>query len=180
MSRIGNKPIPVPSNVEVNINGSEVSVKGPQGTLSREFHKDMTIAYEDGKLIVTRPTDEPQHRALHGLTRSLLANMVTGVSEGYTRTLELVGVGYRAAQNGKGVTLNVMRSHTVEISPLEGVTIEVEGNNRVHVRGIDKQAVGQVAAVIRKSRPPNVYTGKGVRYEGEIVHIKPGKSARRV
>jgi large subunit ribosomal protein L6 len=180
MSRIGRSPIPVPSGVEVTINGTEVSVKGPKGTLSQAFHPDMKVSREDGFLKVGRPSDEREHRALHGLTRSLLANMVTGVSEGFSRTLELVGVGYRAQQSGDGVTLSVMFSHTVEIKPLPGVNLEVEGNNRIHVRGIDKQQVGEMAAQMRSVRPPNVYTGKGIRYANEIVRLKPGKSARRV
>jgi len=180
MSRIGNKPIPVPSGVAVAINGSEVSVKGPNGSLTREFHSDMKISQEDGVVKVERPSDERQHRALHGLTRSLLANMVTGVSEGFSKELDLVGVGYRAQQTGDGVTLSVMRSHLVEVKPLPGVTLEVAGNNHITVRGIDKELVGRLAAQIRKVRPPNVYTGKGIRYANEQVRLKPGKSARRV
>lgn len=180
MSRVGKQPIQVPSNVKVSIRGSDVTVEGPKGTLSQRFHQDMKISQEDGVLKVERPSDERDHRALHGLTRSLLANSVTGVSEGFAKTMELVGVGYRAQQNGEGVTLNVMFSHSVEVEPSPGITLEVEGNNRIHVRGVDKQAVGQVAAEIRAVRPPNVYTGKGIRYAGEVVRLKPGKSARRV
>jgi large subunit ribosomal protein L6 len=179
MSRIGYKSIPVPAGVEVEISGTEVSVKGPQGSLSQTFNDAMTITRDNGTLKVDRASDERDHRALHGLTRSLLANMVIGVSQGYTRTLDLVGVGYRVQQNGSGITLNVMYSHPVNIDPPEGVTLQVEGNNRVHVRGIDKQAVGQLAAQIRQVRPPNIYTGKGIRYSGEQVRLKPGKSARR-
>ena len=180
MSRVGLKPIPVPSGVDVTINGHDVSVKGSLGTLSQTFNVDMKVVQENDILTVERPSDEPTHRALHGLTRSLLANMVTGVSEGFSKSLELVGVGYRTQQNGDGLTLNVMYSHPVEVRPLDGVTLEVEGNNRIHVRGIDKQKVGQQAAEIRKVRPPNVYTGKGIRYAGEQIRLKPGKSARRV
>ncbi len=179
MSRVGYMPIPVPSGVDVTINGSEVTVKGKQGILSDTFHPDMSIAQEDGILKVDRPSDEGQHKALHGLTRSLLANMVTGVNEGFARNLELVGVGYRVQQSGNGISLSVMLSHTVEMQPPEGVTLEVEGNNLIHVRGISKQKVGQLAAQIRKVRPPNIYTGKGIRYQGEEVRLKPGKSARR-
>ena len=179
MSRIGNNPIPVPSGVDVKIAGSDVSVKGPKGSLERSFNSAMKISREDGFLKVERPSDEREHKALHGLTRSLLANMVTGVSDGFVRTLDLVGVGYRTQQNGPGITLNVMFSHSVDINPPDGVDIEVEGANRIHVRGIDKQQVGQIAAQIRAVRPPNVYTGKGIRYTGEIVRLKPGKSARR-
>lgn len=180
MSRIGLKPIIVPSGVDVTIKGNDVTVKGGQGTLSQTFNPDMKVVKENDVLTVSRPSDEPNHRALHGLTRSLLANMVIGVSEGFSKSLELVGVGYRTQQNGKGLTLSVMYSHTVEVQPLDGVTLEVEGNNRIHVRGIDKQKVGQQAAEIRKVRPPNVYTGKGIRYAGEQIRLKPGKSARRV
>ncbi len=179
MSRIGSNPIPVPSGVEVKIAGSQVSVKGPKGSLQQAFNTSMKISNEDGTLKVERPSDEREHRALHGLTRSLLANMVTGVSDGFVRTLDLVGVGYRAQQNGPGITLNVMFSHVVNIDPAPGVELEVEGANKIHVRGIDKQQVGQLAAQIRAVRPPNVYTGKGIRYTGEAVRLKPGKSARR-
>ena len=179
MSRIGSNPIPVPSGVEVKIDGNEVSVKGPKGSLQQAFSASMKISNENGTLKVERPSDERDHRALHGLTRSLLANMVTGVNDGFVRTLELVGVGYRAQQNGPGITLNVMFSHVVNIDPPPGVELEVEGANRIHVRGIDKQQVGQLAAQIRAVRPPNVYTGKGIRYSGEAVRLKPGKSARR-
>ena len=180
MSRIGNEPIALPSGVEVTIQGSEVSVSGSMGSLNRTFNPSMKISQEDRQVRVERPTDQREHRALHGLTRSLLANMVTGVSEGYVKTLDLVGVGYRAQQEGEGVTLSVMFSHTVEVKPVPGITLEVEGNNRIHVRGIDKQMVGQVAAEIRAARPPNVYTGKGIRYSNETLRLKPGKSARRV
>ncbi len=180
MSRVGKQPIPVPSGVDVSVKDSDVTVKGPRGTLSRTFHADMAISQKNGELNVERPSDTNEHKALHGLTRSLVNNMVVGVSEGYTRVLNLVGVGYRVQQSGQGIALNVMLSHTVEIQPLPGIAIEVEGNNRITVSGIDKQAVGQMAAEIRSVRPPNVYTGKGIRYDGEIVHIKPGKSARRV
>ena len=180
MSRIGKQPIPLPAGVDVAIDGREVMVKGPKGSLTQVLPKDMMVSNENGTLRVERPSDERNHRALHGLTRSLLANMVVGVSQGFEKTLELVGVGYRVQQTGAGLTLSVMLSHTVEVQPREGIALEVEGNNRIHVRGIDKQAVGQTAAEIRKVRPPNVYTGKGVRYLGEQVRLKPGKSARRV
>ena len=179
MSRIGNMPVSLPSGVDVDIQGSDVTVKGARGVLTYSFHPDMSIARNNGAVVVSRPSDEGHHRALHGLTRSLLANMVEGVSEGFSKSIELVGVGYRVQQNGSGITLNVMFSHPVDIQPPDGVTLEVEGNNRVHVRGIDKQKVGQLAAQIRKVRPPNIYTGKGIRYAGEQVRLKPGKSARR-
>ena len=179
MSRIGKQPIAVPTNVEVKIDGSSVTVTGPRGELSNSFNSEMIISKRDGEISVERPSDESQHKAFHGLTRSLLANMVTGVSDGYEKNIELVGIGYRVQQTGKGVTLSVMLSHTVLIEPPEGVTLEVLEGNRIKVSGIDKQAVGQIAAQIRKVRPPNVYTGKGIRYAGEYVRIKPGKSARR-
>ena len=179
MSRVGNQPVPLPTGVQVQIQGSAVTVQGPRGSLSQSFNPDMRISRKEDTIVVERPSDERQHRALHGLSRSLIANMVTGVTDGYTKSLELVGVGYRTQQNGPGITLSVMLSHTVDVMPPEGVTLEVEGNNRIHVRGIDKQAVGQLAAQIRKVRPPNVYTGKGIRYLGEQVRLKPGKSARR-
>lgn len=179
MSRIGYSPIQVPAGVDVKIDGAAVTVKGKNGELNAEFHRDMTIALEDNVLRVTRPSDEQQHRALHGLTRSLLNNMVIGVSDGFERALELVGTGYRVQQNGKGLTFQLGFSHPVEIQPLEGVTLEADGQTRVVVKGADKQAVGHQAAVIRKLRPPNAYTGKGVRYSGEQIRLKPGKSAAR-
>jgi len=179
MSRVGNEPIPLPGGVDITIDGARVAVKGPKGELARDFHPDMKVTRDDGVVKVERPSDERNHRSLHGLTRSLLANMVIGVSEGYEKVIELVGVGYRVQQTGKGVTMSVMLSHTVEIQPPEGITLVVEDNNLVFVRGIDKQAVGQIAAEIRAVRPPNVYTGKGARYRGEQVRLKPGKSARR-
>ena len=147
--------------------------------MSGAFSKDINIAESDGTVLVTRPSDEAEHKAFHGLTRSLLANMVDGVNKGFEKDLELVGVGYRVQQTGKGITLNVMLSHTVVIQPPEGVTLEVTDNNKIKVSGIDKQKVGQLASEIRRVRPPNVYTGKGIRYSGEVVRIKPGKSARR-
>ena len=179
MSRIGKQAIPVPQGVDVQVSGQSVTVKGPRGELSQSFHQDMAIARENGSVVVNRPSDSGEHKALHGLTRSLINNMVIGVSDGYEKTLDLVGVGYRVAQTGNGITLSVMLSHQVEINPPDGITIEVEGNNRIRVRGIDKQAVGQLAAEIRKVSPPNVYTGKGIRYSNEVVHLKAGKSARR-
>ncbi|MCL0105131.1 50S ribosomal protein L6 [Dehalococcoidia bacterium] len=179
MSRIGNQPIQIPSGVEVEISGPNVSVTGPKGNISSVFDFGMDIQKEDDVVKVMRPTDESQDKAFHGLTRSLLANMIIGVSNGFSKDLELIGVGYRVQQKGKGVTLSVMLSHTVDIDPPEGVELRVEGNNQITVSGIDKQAVGQLAAEIRKVRPPNAYTGKGIRYSGEVVRLKPGKSARR-
>ncbi|MXX53698.1 MAG: 50S ribosomal protein L6 [Dehalococcoidia bacterium] len=179
MSRVGNQPIALPAGVDVQIVGQQVTVKGPRGELKQTFHPEMALSRDNGTVVVSRPSDSSEHKALHGLTRSLINNMVLGTSNGFEKVLDLVGVGYRVAQNGKGITLSVMLSHQVDIDPPDGITLEVEGNNRIHVRGIDKQAVGQLAAEIRKVRPPNVYTGKGIRYSGEIVHLKRGKSARR-
>jgi len=180
MSRIGNKPIPIPSGVDVKIQGSSVVVKGPKGELKGSFDQSISVGESDGSLIVQRASEESQIKAFHGLTRSLIANMVTGVHEGFEKSLELVGVGYRVQQSGKGITLNVMLSHSVTIQPQDDVTLQVEDNNKITVSGVDKQAVGQLAAEIRKVRPPNIYTGKGIRYAGEQVRLKPGKSARRV
>ena len=180
MSRIGNKPIPIPSGVDVKIQGSSVVVKGPKGELKGSFDQSISVGESDGSLIVQRASEESQIKAFHGLTRSLIANMVTGVHEGFKKSLELVGVGYRVQQSGKGITLNVMLSHSVTIQPQDDVTLQVEDNNKITVSGADKQAVGQLAAEIRQVRPPNIYTGKGIRYAGEQVRLKPGKSARRV
>ena len=179
MSRIGNQPIPLPTGVDVQISGQQVTVKGPRGELTQSFHVDMGLSRDNGAVVVSRPSDSNEHKALHGLTRSLINNMTVGVSDGFEKILDLVGVGYRVAQNGEGITLSVMLSHQVDIDPPDSITLAVEGNNRIRVSGIDKQAVGQLAAEIRKVRRPNVYTGKGIRYSGEVVHLKPGKSARR-
>ena len=178
MSRIGKLPIPVAKTVQVDIDGSTVKVKGPKGELVREFPAGISFTIDEGRVLVARPDDEKRSRALHGLSRSLLANMVTGVAEGYTKTLELQGVGYRATQAGEKVTLAVGYSHTVEIVPPAGIQIEVEGTTKVHVRGIDKELVGQVAANIRKVRKPEPYKGKGIRYLGEYVRRKAGKAGK--
>ncbi|MDI6713149.1 MAG: 50S ribosomal protein L6 [Anaerosomatales bacterium] len=178
MSRIGKQPIPVPSGVEVAINGSEVTVKGPKGTLTQTFDKDMIIELEDGAIVVKRPSDERRHRSLHGLTRTLIANMVQGVSEGFQKELEIVGVGYRAALKGSDLDLSLGFSHPVVIKPEEGIAFEVPAPTKIVVKGIDKQRVGQVAAEIRKIRPPEPYKGKGVRYAGEHVRRKLGKAAK--
>ena len=178
MSRIGRLPITVAKNVDVQIQGQDVRVKGPKGELARTFPNGVTIAQEDGRLTVARANDEKQTRALHGLARSLLNNMVVGVSEGFTRTLELQGVGYRATQAGPKVTLAVGYSHPVEVAPPDGITLEVDGNTKVHVKGIDKELVGQVAANIRKIRPPEPYKGKGIRYLDERVRRKAGKAGK--
>ena len=179
LSRIGRKTIPVPSGVSVDIGYGEVTVSGPRGTLTQTYHPDVVVRQEDNEIVVERMSERKFHHSLHGLTRSLVANAVTGVTDGYTRTLELMGVGYRVQVAGDGVVLNVGYSHPVEIHPPDGVTMEVEGNNRIHVRGIDKQKVGQVAARVRRVRPPNAYKEKGIRYQGEVLRFKPGKSAAR-
>ncbi|MBI2855780.1 MAG: 50S ribosomal protein L6 [Chloroflexi bacterium] len=179
MSRVGNKPIPIPQGVDVELEGSTITVRGSRGALAQTFNADMSVLRENGELRVVRPTDNRTHRALHGLTRALLSNMVIGVSDGYRRTLDLVGAGYRAQQSAEKVVLQVGYSHPVEITPLPGITLEVEGNNRIHVDGIDKQIVGEMAAQIRRVRRPNAYTGKGIRYSGERVRLKPGKAAGR-
>ena len=179
LSRIGRKPIPIPRGVEVEVQYGGVVVKGPNGTLTQTYHPDVKVTVEDGNVLVERLSERKFHHALHGLTRSLIANAVQGVSEGYTKTLELMGVGYRVQQAGDGIVLSVGYSHTVEMHPPEGVTMEVEGNNRVHVRGIDKQKVGALAAQVRRTRPPNAYKEKGIRYSNEVLRFKPGKAAAR-
>ena len=179
LSRIGRRPISIPQGVEVEIGHGGVTVTGPMGTLTQSYHPEVRVTIEDGTVIVERLSERKFHHALHGLTRSLIANAVQGVTEGYTKTLELMGVGYRALQEGPGIVLSVGFSHTVAIYPPEGVTMEVEGNNRVHIRGIDKQKVGALAAKVRKVRPPNAYKEKGIKYQGEELHFKPGKAAAR-
>jgi len=177
VSRIGNAPIAVPSGVDVKIDGSAVTVKGPKGELSANFSATININLDDAVLKVSRSSEQDRVRALHGLTRSLLANMVTGVSDGFTKGLDLVGTGYRVQQQGKGVVINVGYSHPVDVDPLDGITLSVEGQNRVIVSGVDKQVVGEQAAQIRSIRKPNAYTGKGIRYTDEDVRTKPGKRA---
>jgi large subunit ribosomal protein L6 len=178
MSRIGNKPITIPQGVTVEINNNQLNVKGPKGTLEMAIPKPISAMVDDNNINVERPNSDNPIKALHGLSRSLIANCVVGVSEGFRKSLEIVGVGYRAEQKGKNITLSVMLSHIVTVEPPEGIDIEVQ-DNLIHVKGIDKQKVGQVSAEIRSVRPPNAYTGKGIRYQGEQVKIKPGKSARR-
>ncbi len=178
MSRIGKQPIPVPSGVEVTIDGSTVTVKGPKGELTRTFQPILTITQEEGFVTVTRPDDSREARSLHGLTRTLINNMVVGVSEGYKKTLEIVGVGYRAALSGTTLELALGFSHPVIIVPEPGITFEVPTTTKIIVSGIDNQRVGQVAADIRKWRKPEPYKGKGIRYEGEHVRRKLGKAAK--
>jgi large subunit ribosomal protein L6 len=177
VSRIGRKPIPVPDGVTVTINPGEVSVKGPKGELSQEINPDMKVSQDDGVLTVERPTDRGEHRALHGLTRSLIANMVVGVTDGYEKRLEIQGVGYRARLQGKSLELALGYSHPVSVTAPDGIEFEVPQPTQVVVRGIDKQLVGEIAARVRKTRPPEPYKGKGVRYEGEHVARKGGKRA---
>ena len=179
MSRIGRMPVPVPAGVDVAIDGREVTVKGPKGTLSHTVAAPIDIArQEDGTLAVTRPDDERASRSLHGLSRTLVANMVTGVTDGYSKTLEIVGVGYRVADKGGSLEFALGFSHPVIIVPPEGITFTVESPVRFHVNGIDKQKVGEVAANIRKLRKPDPYKGKGVRYSGEVVRRKVGKAGK--
>ncbi len=177
MSRVGKLPIAIPKGVEVRVDGSRVSVKGPRGELELGFDPDMMIEVADGEIHVTRPTDQARHRALHGLTRSLIANMVHGVTEGFRRSLEIHGVGYRAEKRGRNLTLNVGFSHPVLFEMPEGIEIELESPTLVHVAGADKQLVGEVAAKIRQVRPPEPYKGKGIRYVGEQIRRKAGKAA---
>ncbi|MEN8145354.1 MAG: 50S ribosomal protein L6 [Gemmatimonadota bacterium] len=177
MSRVGKKPIPVPASVTVTIDGSAVSVKGPKGELNGSFDPELTIEQSDGMITVSRPTDQVRHRSLHGLTRTLISNMVQGVSEGFQRTLEIHGVGYRAQQKGKDVSFAVGYSNPVEFQAPEGVELQVETPTLVHVRGADRQAVGEAAARIRRIRPPEPYKGKGIRYQNEHVRRKAGKAA---
>ncbi|HEV3363464.1 MAG TPA: 50S ribosomal protein L6 [Acidimicrobiia bacterium] len=180
MSRIGRKPIPIPAGVEVTLDGTHVVVKGPRGTLERDLVPDIAVTREGDEIIVTRPSDERQHRALHGLTRSLVNNMVVGVSEGYARELEIVGVGYRAtAQGPNRIELALGFSHPVHVDAPEGITFEVPAPTRITVRGHDKELVGQVAANIRKIRKPEPYKGKGVRYAGERILRKAGKAGKK-
>ena len=178
MSRIGKQPIPVPSGVDVTIDGSTVTVAGPKGTLIQTFDPVIEIVLEDGVIYVRRPNDERRERSLHGLTRTLVANMVTGVSEGFVKNLEIVGVGYRAQLKGDDLDLSLGLSHPMVVKAEGGVTFEVPAPNRISVKGIDKQRVGQVAAEIRKIRPPEPYKGKGIRYAGEHVRRKAGKAAK--
>ena len=179
MSRIGRLPVPVPAGVDVTINGNDVTVKGPKGTLSRTIAQPLSVTrQEDGTILVIRPNDERESRSLHGLSRTLINNMIIGVTEGYTKNLEIVGTGYRAAQKGTGIELSLGFSHTVVVEAPEGITLKVDGNLKIEVSGISKEQVGEVAANIRKIRPPEPYKGKGVRYAGENVRRKVGKAGK--
>jgi large subunit ribosomal protein L6 len=178
MSRIGRMPVTVPSGVDVTISGREVTVKGPKGTLSLQVAEPIEVAQEDGVITVTRPSDEGEIRALHGLSRSLIANMVTGVTDGYRKTLEIVGVGYRVQARGQNLEFSLGYSHPITVTPPEGITFRVEAPTRFVVEGIDKQQVGEIAAKIHKLRKPDPYKGKGVRYQGEQVRRKVGKAGK--
>jgi large subunit ribosomal protein L6 len=178
MSRIGRLPIDIPGGVTVNIDGQNVTVKGPKGELSLVVSNPICVAIEDNQVVVTRPDDERVSRSLHGLTRTLIANQIIGVTAGYEKGLEVVGTGYRVAAKGSSLEFALGYSHSITVDPPAGITFEVEGNNKLTVKGIDKQAVGEVAANIRKLRKPEPYKGKGVRYAGEVVRRKAGKSGK--
>lgn len=179
MSRIGRMPVAIPAGVTVTIDGSNITVKGPKGELNRTLHSDMKVEQEGETLLVTRPSDKKEHRSLHGLTRSLVNNMVVGVSAGYEKRLEINGVGYRAAKQGSKLTLSLGYSHPVEMEDPAGIETEVEGNNKIIVRGIDKEKVGEHAANIRKKRQPEPYKGKGIKYATERIRRKEGKTGKK-
>ena len=178
MSRIGKKPITIPAGVEVKLNGNEVTVKGPKGELKNTFNADMAIAMEGNEITVTRPSDNKEHRALHGLTRTLIANMVEGVANGYSKTLEVNGIGYRVQKQGKNLVMNLGFSHQVIVEEIPGITIEVPNPNQIIISGADKQQVGQFAAEVREKRPPEPYKGKGIKYAEEHIRRKEGKAAK--
>lgn len=178
MSRIGNKVITIPAGVEVNINDNFATVKGPKGELKQQFDKDMTFNIEGNEITVIRPSDSKRHRTVHGTTRAILANMIEGVSAGFKKELELIGVGYRAQMQGKKLVLSVGYSHPVEFEEIEGIKLGVEGNTKVSIEGINKEVVGQYAAKVRAVRPPEPYKGKGIRYVGEYVRRKEGKTGK--
>ena len=179
MSRIGRKPIQVPNGVTISLDNTVITVKGPKGSLSREIHKDMKVNVAETEILVERPSDNKLHRSLHGTTRSVIANMVSGVTEGFSKNLELVGVGYRANKTGDKIVLNVGYSHPVEIAPDNGIEFEVPANTKITVRGIDKELVGATAAKIRSVREPEPYKGKGIKYEGERIIRKEGKAGKK-
>ena len=178
MSRIGRMPVVIPSGVKVKIEGNQVTVEGSKGKLIRVFHPDIKIAQEDGKLVVTRASDNRLQRSLHGLSRSLLANMVDGVTKGYEKKLELTGVGYRAQKAGNKVTLQVGYSHPIEFDPPQGIDVVIDGTNKLRIVGIDKELVGETAAEIKRIRIPDSYKGKGIKYAGERLRLKPGKAGK--
>ncbi|MDL2324994.1 50S ribosomal protein L6 [Ruminococcaceae bacterium OttesenSCG-928-A16] len=178
MSRIGRKPIVIPAGVEVKIDGNEISVKGPKGTLNSTIHSMMSIKMENGEVVVTRPNDDKEARSLHGLSRTLIQNMVDGVNTGFSKNLEIHGVGYRAQKQGNTLVMNLGYSHNVTMEERDGITVEVPEPSKIVVSGIDKQAVGQFAAEVRMKRPPEPYKGKGIRYAGEYVRQKEGKAGK--
>ncbi|MGN0556738.1 MAG: 50S ribosomal protein L6 [Acutalibacteraceae bacterium] len=178
MSRIGKSPVTIPAGVEVKVDGTTVTVKGPKGTLTQEVHPNMTVNIDGSVLTVTRPNDEKENRALHGLTRSLIANMVEGVTNGFKKTLQVNGVGYRAAKQGKTLVMNLGYSHQVNVDEIDGITIDVPDNNTVIISGPDKQKVGQFAAEVREKRPPEPYKGKGIKYADEVIRRKEGKAGK--
>ena len=179
MSRIGNKPITVPEGVEVKLDGQNLTVKGPKGTLVKELHKNMTVNVEANVITVVRPDNDPYNRSLHGLTRTLINNMIEGTTKGFERKLEVNGVGYRASKQGTKLVLNLGYSHPVEMEAPEGITFEVPNPNEIYVKGMDKELVGQTAAVIRTKRPPEVYRGKGIKYAEEVIRRKEGKAGKK-
>ena len=179
LSRVGRQPVPMPPGVSAEVIYGGIIINGPRGSVTQKYHPEVNVRVDGDEIIVERLTERKFHHSLHGLTRSLISNAVVGVTEGYSRTLELMGVGYRVQQNGDGITLSVGYSHTVDVFPEDGLTMQVEGNNRVHISGIDKQKVGQLAAKVRRVRPPNAYKEKGIRYQGEVLRLKPGKAAAR-
>ena len=178
MSRIGNKPITVPAGVEITLDGTHLTVKGPKGTLERDIHKNMKVSIDGDTITVERPNDEPENRSLHGLTRTLIANMIEGVVNEYKKELQIVGVGYRAQKQGNKLVMNLGYSHQVEMSEPEGITFDVPNANTIIVRGINKEVVGQVAAEVRTKRPPEVYHGKGIKYADEHIRRKEGKTGK--
>ena len=179
MSRIGNKPITVPDNVEIKLDGQNITVKGPKGTLEREIHENMKVTLEDKVLKVVRPDDEPKNRSLHGLTRTLINNMIEGTVNGFEKKLEINGVGYRAQKKGNNLVMNLGYSHPVEMEAPAGITFDVPSQNEIIVKGIDKELVGQTAAVVRTKRPPEVYRGKGIKYDYEVIRRKEGKAGKK-
>ena len=179
MSRIGNKPITVPEGVEVKLDGHHLTVKGPKGTLERDIHKNITVSIDGNVITVARPDDEAENRSLHGLTRTLISNMIEGVLNEYKKELQIVGVGYRAQKQGNKLVMNLGYSHPVEMDPPEGITFDLPDANHIVVRGIDKELVGQTAAVVRTKRPPEVYRGKGIKYVEEVIRRKEGKTGKK-
>ncbi|BCI61206.1 50S ribosomal protein L6 [Solibaculum mannosilyticum] len=179
MSRIGKKPITVPAGVDVKLNGNDITVKGPKGTLNRTLHPEMKVEMNDGVITVTRPSDDKEHRSLHGLTRTLIANMVEGVTNGFKKELDVNGVGYRVQKQGKNLVMNLGYSHQVTMSEVPGITIEVPGPNKIIILGPDKQQVGQFAAEVREKRPPEPYKGKGIKYVDEVIRRKEGKAGKK-